>query len=178
MVNQAFKEFIIERAGAEAWQQIARMAAESGDDYLPMRQYDDTQTYSLVGRSCEHLKEQADTLLQDFGGYWVQFALRSSYKNLLLSSGNNLFATLRALDKMHYQIARTMTGLKPPSFRVKDIDDRQVYLYYQSSRAGLEAFVRGLILGLGRLYSVSPIVTVYEPRRATDGVVTFLVQIP
>ncbi len=178
MVNQAFKQFVVGKASAEQWMQIARKAGESGDDYLVMKSYADDVTYALVANCCSQMQIAAADLLFEFGKYWIHFARQSPYQSLLADARGNLFDMLRALDKMHYQIARNLPDLRPPSFRVKAIDARTVHLLYYSERAGLEDFVRGLIAGLGELYGITPEVSLYLPRDAERNYATFSVTIP
>ena len=42
--------------------------------------------------------------------------------------------------------------LTPPEFSVSDIKESSMNLHYFSKREGLQDFVRGLLIGLGKLY--------------------------
>jgi guanylate cyclase, other len=177
MVNQALKEFILQKAGLEAWQKTANAAKESGEDYILMKAYGDEITYTLVAKYCEHLACSSDEMLFEFGMYWVEFALKSSYRNLLLGSADNLFDMLRALDKMHSQIGKSLSQLKPPSFRVKDIDAQTVHLLYYSDRPGLVHFVRGIVTALGALYKQHPRISVADEKNPDANYTTYTITI-
>lgn len=125
MSNRAIQELITSEFGEPAW---IRAKARAG-----------------VGSS-------PDAVLERFGEYWVGYAARQGYRDLLRSRGESLFSFIARLDDLHSRLLLVFPRLRPPSFRAQRLDDECVRLDYISERDGLAPFVVGLIRGLATLF--------------------------
>lgn len=148
MVNQGVREYILKSYGEEVWAKICSDADVQNLEFDRMASYDDAVTYKLVGAISEHTGLSSDDVLRVFGEYWVEFAGRSNFGNLMRLSGSSLVEQLKGLDNMHDRILISMPHLKPPSFELEEGEDGLCQLHYYSEREGLAPMVIGLLYGL------------------------------
>lgn len=151
MINQAILEFLCEEYGTERSDAVRARAACEEKNFASMQQYPDEVSYALIGAASEILGEPADVILDKVGEYWVGFALRSDYADLLWMAGRTLPEVLQNLDHLHTRIGQSFQQMEPPSFWCDDITEGSLVLHYASERAGLGPMVIGLVRGLGRM---------------------------
>lgn len=167
MVNKAVECLVVERFGEDVWARI-KARADIGEEFaVRMQAYPDALTYRLVGAASEVLALPAETVLEVFGEYWVEFAAREGFSSLLEPAGQTFAGFLARLDAMHTRIALQMPALRPPSFHCEELPDGRIKLSYWSEREGLAPMVRGLVQGLARRFAVR-VATEHTLRRA-DG---------
>ena len=123
MVNKVFQSYFEENHGDDKWQEILAKAGTSTKDFVSMEQYPDEDLVALVVAGSEVLDKEPGELLEELGIYWIDFALRSEYGNIMKMAGNNLPEVLANLDNMHVRIGHSFPNLKPPSFWVTDQND-------------------------------------------------------
>lgn len=152
LVNQAVEGLVRRDFGDAAWEQIKADANLDVDVFISNESYDDSLTYKLVASATKVLGVDATTVLTVFGRYWVLTTARESYGELLMVTGRSLPDFLHNLPNLHSRVTLLYRRLRPPIFRVEQIGDSKVHVHYQSHRAGLEAFVVGLLEGLGQLF--------------------------
>lgn len=148
LINQAIRGLVLERFGTEAWERICTSAGIEEDVFVSMQPYDDGVTYDLVGAASKELDLPAETVLETFGAYWVEYVGAENYGDLMNAAGKDLPEFLENLDQMHARVMLSFPDLKPPSFRVTDRTDDRLTLHYYSSRPGLAPLVVGLLKGL------------------------------
>lgn len=148
MVNEGIRTFIESNFGPDAWQAICNRADIDVQAFDRLGSYDDSVTYSLVGAVSEHTKLPADKVLNVFGEYWIDYAGKSGFGNLLQLAGNTFVEKVQNLDDMHERILLTMPDLKPPSFEMEEVGPNTYDLNYYSTRDGLAPMVIGLLNGL------------------------------
>lgn len=149
LVNKAVVDLVTSKFGAETWTKIKQKADVDIDVFVSMDGYPDDITYRLVGAASEVLKITPEQVLEAFGEYWVLYTAQEGYGPLLNASGTNLREFLMNLDALHARVAMTMSNLKPPRFKVVDVDPKTMLLEYRSTREGLAPMVVGLLKGLG-----------------------------
>ena len=154
MVNAAVRGLVLESFGEEAWRRI-HTKADAPESFVPMEAYDDAVTYGLVGAAVEILDLPAETILQSFGEYWVLKVANVHYADLMSKTGTNFVDFLTNLDNMHQRIRTTFPNFRPPSFRVKVLDEKCFQLDYYSEREGLLPFVEGLLSGLAQHFDIT-----------------------
>ena len=158
MVNQAIESMVTEKFGPADWAKIKEIAGIDDPAFLAMKQYPDSVTYALAGA----------------GVYWIQYALRGPWGQLMKSSGASTYELLAALDDMHARIAVSFPDLQPPAFRTQRQGDG-LRLEYRSHRPGLALFVIGLVEGIGALYAEKVTCTQIESKDAGAPCDAFLV---
>ena len=158
LINKAIRDLVLSRFGDAKWDEIRRKAEVTDADFVSMETYPDETTYRLVGAASEVLNRPAEQVLELFGEYWTVYSAEAGYGHLLEFAGNNLVDFLRNLDNMHTRVALTFPKLDPPSFRVGDVTDSSLRLYYHSRRPGLAPLVIGMLKGLGKRFDtpISP----------------------
>jgi hypothetical protein len=82
------------------------------------------------------------------------------------AGGSNLKEFLLNLPEFHNRIILMYPRLTPPEFRVSHIEEQSVHLHYYSKRTGLKDFVRGLLLGLGKMYNTPVTIDLLEDRES------------
>jgi len=166
LVNKAVVDLVTTKFGIDAWNEIKKKADVDIDVFISMDAYDDDITYRLVGAASEVLKLAPEQVLEAFGEYWVLFTAQS-YGPLLDASGRTLKEFLSNLDAMHARVAMTMPALRPPRFRLIEVDATLMKLEYFSTRKGLAPMVVGLLKGLAARFDTKVDIA-HEPREGHD----------
>lgn len=154
MVNQAAKIMVIEKLGEQTWAKIAdKLTLDPNADFDVFEQYDDKVTLETVLTISEVTGISAENILIGFGKYWVEYAQKSEYSEILKTFGTNARVLLKSLDKLHERLQLSLTNLNAPSFEVVDESDSTLIINYYSERdLPLESFVTGLFLGIFDMY--------------------------
>ncbi|MBX3161438.1 MAG: heme NO-binding domain-containing protein [Deltaproteobacteria bacterium] len=155
LVNKAVVDLVCSKFGQETWNKIKQKAEVDIDLFVSMDAYPDDVTYRLVGAASEVLGLKPEQVLEAFGEYWVLYTAQEGYGPLLSAAGSNLRDFLKNLDALHARVALTMPDLRPPRFRLVDVDAQTMKLEYFSTRQGLAPMVSGLLKGLGIRFSTS-----------------------
>ncbi|NDY96266.1 heme NO-binding protein [Wenzhouxiangella sp. C33] len=146
MVTEMFSE--------EIWKRISEKAG--GDDvYVAMDPYPDEQTLKLVMAASDVLEMEPADVLKAFGKWWIGFA-GTEYKSLLDMAGSTSSEFMSNVNEIHARVGHLMPELKPPNFRVEELetgsfDDHlpSVFeLHYFSTRDGLFPMVHGMLEGV------------------------------
>ena len=149
LVNKAIEGLVVENHGEEAWESIKQKAGIEVDLFVSNESYDDAVTYNLVGAACDVLTAPADAILESFGPYWITKIATESYGHMMDAGGNSLTEFMQNLPNFHTRVSMIFPNLRPPRFEVTDIEPNRLRLHYHSHRPGLQAFVVGLMKGLG-----------------------------
>lgn len=176
LVNNALQNMVSDEHGQDVWQRIVARVPDCPAEFVSMETYSDEVTYGLVGATCEELGVEAGSFLHELGEYWIPYASRAGYSAFLERGGRSLPEFLQGLDAMHSRLALTYSKLKPPSFRVSDIEDTSLRLHYYSDRPGLQTFVVGLLHGLAKRFGTTVEVELLEGREMHSDHDTFLVR--
>jgi hypothetical protein len=152
MVNRAIEEMVTARFGAPAWDQIKERAGVDVEVFISSEGYSDEITYGLVAAASEVLALPPAAVMEAFGEYWILETTKRGYSDLMASGGSTLKEFLLNLPNFHARLSMIFPHLAPPEFAVSDVRERSLTLHYMSNRAGLTAFMRGLIMGLGKMF--------------------------
>lgn len=152
LVNKALQGMVEAKAGRDAWRRICERAELRDLLFVWNEPYDDAITYRLVAAAADELGEPGEKVLEDFGIYWVLHTAQETYGALMMAGGRSLPDFLRYLPQFHDRIILLLPELRMPEFEILEEFENGLVLGYRSSREGLQPFVRGLILGLGRLF--------------------------
>jgi len=168
LVNKGIKDLIEQQHGTSAWQRIAEAAGFEAGSFLSMDVYDDALTYRLVAAAAEELGVAAETLLEAFGEYWIQYTAAEGYGDLMDLFGSSMRTFLENLDSMHARLGMSMQDMQPPRFTFEQGDSGAWLLHYESDRAGLAPMVTGLLRGLAARFQEDVEVTHRRPDEQTD----------
>jgi len=174
MVNNALQDLVTQRLGEEEWLRLSSAAGVEDGMFISLESYPDEVTFRLVGGAAAALDVPVEEFLVGFGRHWIVYALSSAY-GPLLSAARNFTETLNGLDDMHKRIRRTLPKLNAPSFSFHASQTGGT-LRYVSSRAGLAAFVVGLLHGLAEMHSIKVTITHTIPRTPSTDFDEFLLE--
>jgi hypothetical protein len=166
IINKGVQELIVAKFGAEAWDKVKKLANckepffSAGDDYP------DQMTIDLANAASEVSKLPLETVLVEFGKFWVTHTGPQSYPTYFKLAGNTAREFLLNLNKVHLQVTKNINHAQQPKFEYEELPDGRLLMHYQSERK-LCSVLRGLILGVGIYFDVELKVT--EKACANNG---------
>src|SRR5712691_9709936 len=154
LIFVTWEKFLAERFGSELLNDYRNAIGETAASApLASRVYDDATLLAGVGVAVQLTRLPADTLLWEYGRYFIINGLTSHLCAYLLTqvhSGRDLLLTMRSA---HAQMRRTPDAITPPLFAYEAIsaDPREMALIYDSPRK-LYAVLWGALEGTGERY--------------------------
>ncbi len=164
IVNKAIEDLVKENFGEEKWDAVKKRSGIDVDFFISNEPYNDDITYKLAGAISEEMNVEVKTVLQLLGEWWILRTTKEKYGGLLQAGGNNLKEFLTNLPVFHNHIMMIYPKLTPPEFKVSDIEEKSIHIHYYSKREGLQEFVRGLLVGLGKMYETPVEIMLLESR--------------
>jgi len=154
LVNRAIEQMVSSNHGAATWNRVKAAAEVDDEGFISNRSYPDEVTYRLVAAASETLGASAEEILKAFGEHWVLHTALESYGPMMRATGKTLREFLQRLPHLHTRVELIYPDLQPPQFSCHNVSDSGLDLHYWTTRPpGLEPFVEGLILGLGKMFS-------------------------
>lgn len=169
IVNKAIQDLIISNFGEQKWTEIRLKSGVEQDYFISSQFYDDEITYKLAIATAEEMNITLDEVLITFGEWLVLKTTQEKYKGLMQSGGSSLKEFLTNLPLFHNRVMLIYPNLTPPEFKVTDISKKSINLHYISKRQGLQAFVRGLIQGLGIFFDTPVLIKLVKSRNDGDS---------
>ncbi len=148
MIHQAAREMVNDQHGPEVWNDILRKSGLGEEFFISAQHYPDEKTNDLIGTISQISDKDIETVLEEFGAYWIKFSDASSFAGIMRMAGDDLFSFISNLDRLHASIKTTMNKAQTPSFEVVELTATKIGVVYRSDRTGLAPFVRGLFYGL------------------------------
>ncbi len=167
MVNQSIEDMVVSGHGEAAWLEIKRRAGVTQEVFIRDQGYPDEITYHLVTAASEFLQSPSHQILHAFGEHWVLNTARKGYPTMMTTAGNTFGQFVGNLPQFHDRVALIYPKLIPPRFEVEDVTEKSLRLHYITHRAGLTAFVEGLLSGLAKMFGIT--VRVALERTRADG---------
>lgn len=164
MVNRALQEMVEGSQGADVWERVKTRAGVDVEVFISTEGYPDELSYKLVGATSEELRMSVDGVLEQLGGHWILQTARYGYGDLMAAGGDSLAEFLVNLPEFHSRMTAIFPELNPPEFHVDCTGERGVLVHYYSHRPGLTSLVKGLLRGLGEMYSEPVTVTLVKVR--------------
>ena len=153
LVNKAIEGMVRDGHGDAAWNRIREKAGVQDVPFVSNEAYPDDVTYRLVAAASEELATPAEAVLKGFGEYWVLHTAVEAYGPMLRVAGRTFRDFMLYLPRFHVHVQTVFPELRPPDFVCENVREHSLDLHYYSPRpAGLEPFVEGLVLGLGKLF--------------------------
>ncbi len=163
MIHRAARQMMLENAGDAAWLRVSTRTRLEDDAFISAQVYSDEATFALIGAIADELNTPLPDLLVEFGRYWVSFAVKSPFSQIMMLAGDDLVTFLGNLDRMHASVKASMPGAVLPAFYLMSSDASRLTVSYRSPRSGLEPFVRGLLEGLLNHFGVEGVVDELGP---------------
>lgn len=169
IVNKAIQDLVIANFGLEKWELILETSGIEEDFFISSEAYDDDITFKLANAVSQEMNMTLSDVLIAFGEWWVIKTTKEKYGGLMESGGSSLKEFLQNLPLFHNRVMLIYPKLTPPEFKVSDISENSLNLHYFSKREGLQEFVRGLIQGLGKMFSTPTTIELLQSRDSGDS---------
>ena len=173
IVNRAIEELIVEKFGAEKWEEVKEKAGFKSEGFMTLKPYPDELTFQLVTAASEILSIPADALLEAFGEYWILYTAERGYGEMLNLAGDSLPAFLKNLNMLHGRVSNLMPELAPPQFECINEQENSIDLIYRSHRNGMVPMLLGLIKGLGKRFGKEVVIQQVESNMSDSSAVIF-----
>jgi len=137
LIFVTWEKFLAERFGSSLLNDYRNAIGETAATApLTSRVYDDATLLAGVGAACQLTRLPAETLLREYGRYFVNNGLTSHLCAYLLTQVHNGQELLLTMRQAHQQMRRTPDGLTPPLFGYEDLpgDPHGFVLIYDSAR--------------------------------------------
>lgn len=164
IVNKAIKELVISRFGETKWNAIIEKSNLQDDEFISTFMYDDSMTYILAGNAAEVLEIPVESVLFEFGKYWVLNTGPRNYGALLDSAGNELKEFLKNLPNFHSRVTLYYPNILPPEFKTEIVHDNEILIHYFSSRPGLTPMVHGMMYAIAERFQIQVNVEIVSDR--------------
>ncbi len=152
IINRSIEEMVTFNYGEATWLSIKKLSNIDVDYFISTEPYDDDITYKLATAAATSLGATLSEVLFSFGEWWILRTSKEKYGSMMASGGDSLRDFLINLPNFHTRIMLIYPKLTPPEFQVSDITDRSLHIHYYSKREGLGDFVKGLFMGLSKMY--------------------------
>src|SRR6266699_3353527 len=154
LIFVTWEKFLSERFGEELLQ-VYRTAIGETVATAPLtgRVYDDATLLAGVGAACQLTHLPADTLLREYGRYFMLNGLTRHLCAYLLNQVHSGRELLLVMSQAHHQMRRTPDGLSPPLFGYKVMPgDREGFVLIYESPRKVCTLLEGAIQGAAALY--------------------------
>lgn len=169
IVNKSIEDLIKSNFGEEKWNIILEKSGIEHNYFISSEPYDDEVTFKLAHTIATEMNMSIEAVLVTFGEWWIIKTTKVKYSGLMEAGGNNLKDFLINLPLFHNRVILLFPKLTPPEFKISDIEENSLHLHYFSKREGLQAFVRGLIQGLGILFEKKVAIELLKSRPQGDS---------
>ena len=168
IINKAIQDLVTDNFGAEKWSSVLEKSGIGVDFFISNEAYDDEVTFKLALAVADETKLSVGEVLESFGEWWILKTTKEKYGGLLKTGGSSLKEFLINLPSFHNNIMILFPKLTPPEFKVSDLQENSIHIHYFSKREGLQEFVKGLLIGLGKMYE-SPVEVLLIQSRLTGS---------
>ncbi len=151
-INQGIQELVLTRFGEETWLKIKESAGCEEPFFSLYQDYPDQMTVDLIQAASAESGLSVETIMVEFGKFWITNTGRKNYSVYFNIAGNNTREFLENVNRIHSMVTRNIPNARPPQFKIQDFENGKMRLHYFSDRR-LCFVVKGLILGLGELFN-------------------------
>jgi len=148
IINKGIQELVKVKFGAEAWDKVKKRAKCEEPFFLTIEDYPDQMTLALANAASEVSGLPLETVLIEFGEFWVSNIGAKSYPTFFNLAGKTAREFLLNMDRVHKLVTKNIANAKPPSFEYDELPDGRLLMHYHSERR-LCLVLRGLIQGVG-----------------------------
>ncbi len=137
LIFVTWEKYLAERFGTSLLGDYRRKIGESPSDApLTSRVYDDELLLAGVAAASQLTRTPVDTLLHEYGRYFILNGLTSRLCSYLLTQVHGGRDLLLVMSQAHEQMSQVGDGVTPPLFGYEAMpgDPSSLYLYYDSPR--------------------------------------------
>lgn len=169
IVNKSIEELVKTNFGEEKWLLIKERSGIDIDLFLINEPYDDEITYKLAEAVKNEIGISLDDVFIVFGEWWIIKTGKEKYGSLMEAGGANLREFLINLPMFHNRIMLIYPKLTPPEFKVSNVEENSLHIHYYSKRKGLQGFVKGLLIGLGKMFNTPIAIDLIQSRESGNS---------
>ncbi|XP_076469689.1 guanylate cyclase soluble subunit beta-2-like [Babylonia areolata] len=145
-VHCIIREMLQIKFGMERWYEVLYSSGmDEAAHFQVFKVYEDATTFKLIESVTEVLGVPQETVLKEFGTYFLTYCLKHGYDTMLLTLGQDLYSFINNLDSLHSMLSLSYRGLVAPSFRCEENEDGSLSVHHCSWRNGLIPIVTGLV---------------------------------
>ncbi len=148
IINKGIQELVEDRYGAAAWDQVKETAKCDESFFSASDDYPDQMTIDLAIAASKVSKQPLETILIEFGKFWVPNTGANAYPTFFKLSGGSARNFLLNMDRVHKHVTKSISSAQPPGFEFEELPDGRLLMHYKSDRR-LCPVLHGLILGVG-----------------------------
>ena len=123
VINKGIQEMIEAKFGHVLWEKIKERAGCEEPAFVLSIDYPDEMSVALVQAAAEILDLPMESVMIDFGRYWVPNTGKSQYPSYFALAGATPGEFLLNLDRIHEHVTQNIPGAKPPRFEIEELAD-------------------------------------------------------
>lgn len=177
VINKGIQELVETKFGSEQWEKIKSLAGCDEPFFSISEDYPDKMTIDLVNSASEVLGIPLETVMVEFGKFWVLNTGKTSYPTYFKFVGLSPREFLLNMNRVHRQVTRSIPNAKPPSLLYEELPDGRLLIHYKSERL-LCPVLYGLILGVGLYFEQELKVTETSCMKKGDSQCTMEITFP
>ena len=152
VINKGIQEMVEAKYGVEAWEKVKSLAGCEEPFFAISLDYPDKMTLALVKAASEATELPMETVMIEYGKFIVANTLKKIYPTYFALAGSSPREFLLNMGRIHEEATKSISNAVPPKFDYEELPDSRLLMHYTSKR-GLCAVLRGLILGVGLLFN-------------------------
>jgi hypothetical protein len=165
IIFNLLEEVVSKEHGESTWDALLDATGLPGV-YTSVGSYPDEDLMTLVGKACEMLNTDADTLVRWFGQESLPI-LADRYPSFFEGHESTRTFLLTLNDVIHPEVRKLFPGAYAPAFEFDEIDENKLSLAYYSHRK-LCSFAEGLIDGAAKVFGETATIDQSECEKRGD----------
>lgn len=168
IVHKTLKEYVVDRAGEDAWDAVAERAGLESTLYLPVSRYDDADVDDALDALSTLADEDRRRVERDFGRTLAPELL--STFDAHVPTDRDLAAVLTNLETTYEELGAAVDDVTLPDVVGRRADDGAVVVSYRSPREdGYCWLAYGILEGLVEAFDADATVTKTDCGRDGEG---------
>jgi len=148
VINKGIQELVEARFGLATWLKIKDLANCNEPFFAVSEDYPDHMTGALIRATAQATGMDPDTVMEEFGKYWVTEVGAKCYPAFFQLAGSTPREFLLSMPRVHDQVTQNLDAANPPRFTYEELPSGQLLMQYHSQR-GMCSVLKGLTLGVG-----------------------------
>ena len=165
LIHLELNKYVVERRGAEVWQDVLARAGFRDKIYRATETYSDAETMALFEAASQCCGLAQADLLRDYGTFIVADLIKM-YWNAIKPGWRTLEFLLYAEEAIHRTVRRRDPAAQPPQLQIERTSPTQVRIVYSSGRK-LCSMLIGMVSGVAAYYAEEA--TVAQTQCMLDG---------
>lgn len=144
------KQYVLDRFGPPAWDDLLANAAIGPKLYLAIQEYPDAELHAILQAASAHTGLPIPAILQDFGDFTGPHLVRM-YRAYILPEWKTLDVIEHTEERIHKIVRLQHKGAKPPYLSTTRRSANEIVVHYSSERK-LCSLAKGFATGIARHY--------------------------